>query len=114
MAIPRGAPNVNIAARCAMELIEHAQVEQVCGFASPRHTFVEVFGLDHNATCVAHSFPETRKDFLVEDLQWLYQRGVELFLSTDLEIWRVRITRARSKTHKVPTWAPRQGQRSPE
>ena len=73
VAIPRGAPNVNAAATCAMDLIEHAQVEQVCSFTSPRHTFVEVFGLDKDATHTAHSFPEARKDFLVEDLAWLYQ-----------------------------------------
>jgi hypothetical protein len=73
MAVPRGAPNVDSAAAFAFRQIEHARVEQVCGFSSPRHNFFEVFGLDRQTTEVVNSFPEARRDFLVEELPWLYQ-----------------------------------------
>ena len=73
MAIPRGAPNVDSAAAYAFRQIEHARVEHVCGFSSPRHTFVEVFGLDQETTRVVSAFPEARRDFLVESLPWLFQ-----------------------------------------
>lgn len=75
MAIPRGAQEVDKAAAFALRQIEKGRAEQVCAFASPRHTFLEVYGLDHDTAGKVHTFPETRTDFLVEDLPWLYQSG---------------------------------------